>query len=106
SFAESSQKIQFFPETNNNVKISAIDLLGNGTSCIVWNSNLPGQQSAPLRYIDLMNSKKPHLLFQYDNNIGKRVLLEYKLSTFFYLKDKREGTPWITRLNFPVQCVT
>ena len=32
--------------------------------------------------------------------------MEYKSSTHFYLQDKLNGTPWITKLAFPVQCVS
>jgi hypothetical protein len=52
-----------------------------------------------------MNSKKPHLLVRYKNNLGKETSVEYKSSTYFYLKDKLEGNPWITKLSFPVQVV-
>lgn len=86
-------------------KIAVTDLLGNGTSCIVWSSALPGNAHAPLRYIDLMNGKKPHLLTRYSNNLGKETHLTYKNSTWFYLKDKMAGRPWITKLPFPVHCV-
>ncbi|MBL1278764.1 MAG: VCBS repeat-containing protein [Fluviicola sp.] len=92
-----------FVPVDNYGKLSVIDLLGTGTSCIVWSSDLPGQ--APMRYIDLMSSKKPHVMTGYTNNMGKEVAFSYKSSTYFYLKDKREGNPWITKLPFPVQVV-
>ena len=40
----------------------SLDLLGNGTACLVWSSPLPGDARAPLRYVDLMGGQKPHLL--------------------------------------------
>ena len=83
-----------------------MDLLGTGTSCIVWSSDLPHNSYAPMRYIDLMDSRKPYVLISYKNNFGKETSFEYKSSTWFYLKDKLEGTPWITRLPFPVQVIT
>jgi len=95
----------FFP-IDSNSQLSVIDLLGTGTSCIVWSSDLPAYASAPMRYIDLMDSRKPHVLKKYVNNFGKETTLEYKTSTFFYLKDKLEGKPWITKLPFPVQVVS
>ncbi len=94
----------FFSSEQPN-KISVIDLLGNGTSCIVWSSSLPENSSSPMRYIDLMGGKKPHLLTKYINNLGKETTLSYKSSTWFYLKDKAENKPWITKLPFPVHCV-
>jgi len=92
----------FFP-TDSNSQISVIDLLGTGTSCLVWSSDLPAYRRAPMRYIDLMDSKKPHVLIHYKNNFGKETSIEYKSSTYYYLKDKLAGTPWITKLPFPVQ---
>lgn len=95
----------FFP-IDSNTQLSVIDLLGTGTSCIVWSTDLPGFANAPMRYIDLMDSKKPHVLVHYKNNFGKETSLEYKSSTYFYLKDKLAGKPWITKLPFPVQVVS
>jgi RHS repeat-associated protein len=95
-----------FAEIDNLTKIAVLDLLGNGTSCLVWSSPLPGNRNAPLRYIDLMNGKKPHLMEKYINNLGKEVTLTYKSSTEYYLEDKAKGKKWITRLPFPVQCIS
>lgn len=84
-------------------EFSVIDLLGTGTACVVWSSDLPEQH--PMRYIDLMGSVKPHVLAGYSNGTGKEVSISYKSSTYFYLKHKREGRPWITKLPFPVQVI-
>ncbi len=97
--------IPFF-EIDNHAHVNIIDLLGTGTGCIVWSSTLPGHESNPLRYIDLMNGRKPHIMSAYKNNIGKEVSIHYKPSAFFYLEDKKAGAPWITKLPFPVHCVS
>ena len=101
-----AHEIQPFFPIDRNSRLSVVDLLGTGTSCIVWSSYLPSYSNEPMRYIDLMNSKKPHVLIQYKNNFGKETHLEYKSSTHFYLEDKINGKPWITKLPFPVQVVT
>jgi RHS repeat-associated protein len=93
------------PGVDPQSKITVIDFLGNGTGCVVWSSPLPQYSNAPLRYIDLMGGKKPHLMTQYANGMGKLVALEYKSSTHFYLQDRKEGTPWATKLPFPVHCL-
>ncbi len=98
-----SHDIDPFVKIDSAGKLSVIDLLGTGTSCIVWSTALPGQY--PMRYIDLMNSKKPHVMTGHNNNMGKEVSLNYKSSTYYYLKDKRAGNPWATKLPFPVQVV-
>jgi hypothetical protein len=37
-----------FPQVDNTSHISVIDLLGNGTSCIVWSSQLPANANTPV----------------------------------------------------------
>ena len=105
SFRARAFEIDSFPEIHNHAKISVTDLLGNGVACIVWSSNLSKDTHAPLKYIDLMGGKKPHIMVSYKNNLGKEVLLAYKPSTKFYLEDKEAGKPWITKLHFPVHCL-
>ncbi len=92
AWSEAHEIDPFFP-VDSNSQISVVDLLGTGTSCIVWSSDLPAESHAPLRYIDLMDSKKPHVLKKHVNNLGKETTLEYKSSTYFYLKGKLEGKP-------------
>jgi RHS repeat-associated protein len=93
-----------FPAERPN-QIATTDLLGNGTTCLVWSSPLPAHARAPMRYVDLMGGRKPHLLVRYGNGLGKEIELSYKSSTWYYLRDKRDGRPWLTRLPFPVHCV-
>ena len=57
-----------------------------------------------MRYLDLMD-QKPHLLVGVNNNLGAETQVHYAPSTKFYLADKRDGKPWITRLPFPVHVV-
>jgi RHS repeat-associated protein len=94
-----------FPPMDNLASVQAIDLLGNGTACIVWSSSLPGVDQQPMWYIDLMGGQKPHLLRSVVNNLGAETQLTYASSTSFYLKDRAESQPWITRLPFPVHVV-
>ncbi len=94
-----------FPKVDNLSSVIAVDLLGNGTACLVWSSPLPGNVRNPMRYIDLMGGQKPHLLVKSSNNLGAETRVRYAPSTKFYLKDKLEGRPWITRIPFPVHVV-
>lgn len=105
-FGNSVFEMENFPNIDSQSKITVTDLLGNGVACIVWSSSLPNDSNASIRYVDLMNSKKPHLMVFYKNNLGKEVFLEYTPSTKFYLEDKLAGNPWITKLHFPVYCVS
>ncbi len=105
-FGKAPFEIASFPEIHSQAKITVTDLLGNGVACIVWSSPLAKDANAPLKYIDLMNSKKPHIMVSYKNNMGKEVSLEYTPSTKFYLEDKLAGKPWVTKLHFPVHCIS
>ncbi|KAF2630533.1 hypothetical protein BU25DRAFT_456257 [Macroventuria anomochaeta] len=88
---------------DSNVSVEAVDLLGNGTTCLVV--SLPfSSESIAMRYLDLM-STKPHLLTRVENNLGSVTEVTYAPSTKFYLQDKRAGNPWVTRLQFPVHVV-
>ena len=106
SFSTPPFEIDPAPEINSQTKITVADLLGNGLPCIVWSSSLAKDARAPLQYIDLMNSKKPHLMIQYKNNLGKEVSLEYTPSTKFYVEDKLAGKSCSIKLHFPVHCIS
>lgn len=105
SFAKKPFEISAFPKIDNEARITVTDLLGNGIACIVWSSHLQKDTQAPFKYIDLMSSKKPHIMTAYKNNLGKEVSFEYVASTKFYSADKLAGTPWVTKLHFPVHVV-
>lgn len=97
--------LNVFPRIDDLASIVPTDLLGNGTACLVWSSPLPGDAGRQMRYIDLMGGQKPHLLVRSANNLGAETVVHYAPSTRFYLADKLEGNPWITKLPFPVHVV-
>jgi len=97
--------LKVFPRIDDIVNIVPTDLLGNGTACLVWSSPLQGDARRPLRYVNLMGGRKPHLLIKTVNNLGAETRVDYAPSTKFYLQDKGDGKPWITRLPFPVHVV-
>lgn len=99
------QVLRVFPRVDELVSIVPADLLGNGTACLVWSSPLPGDAQRPMRYVNLMGGQKPHLLVKTVNNLGAEIRVQYAPSTKFYLQDKRDGKPWVTRLPFPVHVV-
>ncbi|HQR36315.1 MAG TPA: SpvB/TcaC N-terminal domain-containing protein, partial [Blastocatellia bacterium] len=103
-FSSEPQRVNF-PHTDNLSSVAAVDLLGNGTACLVWSSPLPGDAHQPMWYIELMSGKKPYLLELVKNNLGTETTIKYAASTRFYLEDRAAGKPWITRLPFPVHCV-
>ena len=90
---------------DNVASVAAVDLLGNGTACLVWSSPLPGASRVPMQYLNLMAEGKPHLLVRTVNNLGAETRVHYAPSTYFYLQDKYAGQPWVTKLPFPVHVV-
>ncbi|QNR24556.1 SpvB/TcaC N-terminal domain-containing protein [Croceimicrobium hydrocarbonivorans] len=93
-------------------QIRFADILGNGTNCLVFTKI----DSKPRHYyynfigqIEIDGKKqaslKPYLLNTVENGLGARTEIQYTASTQFYLEDKKAGTPWITKLPFPVQVV-
>jgi RHS repeat-associated protein len=99
------RSLYHFPSVESVSSATALDLLGNGTACLLWSSPLPGNANRSMRYIDLMGGQKPHLLVHTINNLGAETYVQYAPSTKFYVADKLAGTPWITRLPFPVHVV-
>ena len=97
--------LDHFPAVESISTVAALDLLGNGTACLVWSSPLPGNTQRQMRYIDLMGGQKPHLLVRTTNNLGAETLIQHAPSTKFYVADRLAGTPWVTRLPFPVHVV-
>ncbi|MEP3890333.1 MAG: SpvB/TcaC N-terminal domain-containing protein [Hellea sp.] len=151
------ERLSAVPHMDHMVDVGMIDLLGNGTSCLVWSSSNAADAHAPWRYLQLMTDRdlsqvdvsdvdpaagllsglirssdnwadlegldidsltaleaagakitravKPYLLKRVDNNMGMQTRLSYRPSTYFYLKDRAAGTPWITKMPFPVHVV-
>lgn len=93
------------PRVDDPAGIAVVDLLGNGTACVVWSSSLSANEQRPLRFVDLFGGTKPHLLVGVINNLGAETRLHYAASTKFYVEDRAAGRQWITRLPFPVHVV-
>lgn len=99
------RRLAGFPPLDALRTVTVTDLLGTGTGCLVWSSPVTEDAPRALRYIDLMGGQKPHLLISVKNNCGKETRLQYASSTKFYLADRARGTPWVTKLPFPVHVV-
>ncbi|MEZ4617941.1 MAG: toxin TcdB middle/N-terminal domain-containing protein [Caldilineaceae bacterium] len=94
-----------FPVLDNLTAVQVLDLLGDGTACLLWSSPLPGATRQPMHYLKLMGEAKPHLLVKSVNNLGAETRVSYAPSTKFYLADKVAGKPWVSKLPFPVHVV-
>ncbi|ETN41172.1 uncharacterized protein HMPREF1541_03107 [Cyphellophora europaea CBS 101466] len=87
------------------IHVSVVDLLGNGTASLVWNSALPSDASQSMRYVDIFRGQKPRLLTRMSNGMGSETRITYAPSTRFYLQAQESNSPWKTKLPFPVHCV-
>lgn len=111
AWSETHATVNPFPAISDFSEIAVLDLLGTGTSCLVWSSPLSlyeqnAQAEQNILYIDLMASKKPHLMIGAENGMGREVRFHYRSSTEFYLEAKNGDEPWITKLPFPVHLVS
>lgn len=86
--------------------VDVVDLLGTGTGCLVWSSTLPGRADRPLRYVELVGGRQPHLLTSIQNGQGLVVELDYTTSTRLMLDDRSAGQTWHSTLPFPVWLVS
>lgn len=100
-----TQTLPAFPHIDDMKSILPVDLRGNGTLCLVWSSSFEGDAGRHLRYVDLMGGTKPHLLTRTSNNLGSETRIHYAPSTKFYLQDRINGKPWLTKLPFAVHVV-
>ena len=98
------KRLSVFPEIDNISNVFTVDLMGTGTSCLVWCSPLPSASRA-MKYVDLTQGVKPNMLVSIVNNLGAESRFHYAPSTKFYQSDRLAGRPWVTRLAFPVHCV-
>ena len=105
SLAEVAENLPHFLPVDSATNVQVTDLMGRGTSCLVWSSTNPGTEHLQLSYVDLMIEGKPHLLKVINNNMGKETHITYAPSTQFYLEDRKRGAPWITKLPFPVHVI-
>ncbi|MBL9135471.1 MAG: hypothetical protein JNK85_06365 [Verrucomicrobiales bacterium] len=100
-----ARHLRQFPNVHSLSSVTMADVLGNGTACLVFSTPISPDARRSLRYIDLMGGQKPHLLISMRNNLGAETHIHYSPSTRFYAQDRAAGTPWITRLPFPVHVV-
>ncbi len=94
-------------------RISFTDISGNGTTSLVFTKIAPLPRHYYFDFKGEIEGEegeaavclKPYLLTEINNNLGAVTQIQYCSSTKFYLKDKKTGRPWVTKLPFPVQVV-
>ena len=68
-------------------------------------ATIPGQPEGNYKALDFCGGVKPYVLTEMSNNMGATTRVSYAPSTRYFLEDQANGTPWITKLPFPVQVV-
>ena len=76
--------------------IRVLDLLGNGTSCLVWSSAAPHQHTAEIQYLPLTLNTPRRTLTSIENSLGLETSFTYSSSSNHYLRDKQSGRGWYT----------
>ncbi|GAA5225382.1 SpvB/TcaC N-terminal domain-containing protein [Membranihabitans marinus] len=81
-----------------------LDLLGNGSPCLVWSNSLSYAVESPIQYLELTGGVKPRLLKTLDNGMGVTMEIKYGYSGNHYNKSQQKGKPWISKIpsHFPV----
>lgn len=97
SFAP-EQRITGLPFIDDISSAQVLDFLGDGSRCLVWSSPLPAQRSQAIRYLRLSGPLPPRMLLEVSNGMGATSRFSYRSSGQDYLRDKRNGQPWRTRI--------
>ncbi len=91
-------RINDLPYIDDLASVQMLDLLGDGTACLVWSSGLPGRDRSPISYLRLGSSNPARLLEALENGFGKRTSFTYSNSAMHYLRDKNLGRGWYSLL--------
>ncbi|MBX2968267.1 MAG: hypothetical protein KF803_02765 [Cyclobacteriaceae bacterium] len=91
-------RITNLPYIDNLSSAIILDLLGQGTPCLVWSNSLNYAQNSPIQYLELTNGIKPRILISIQNGLGKEEQIEYGYSGLHFLNAKRNGKPWISKI--------
>ncbi|UKZ71160.1 uncharacterized protein TrAtP1_012121 [Trichoderma atroviride] len=96
--------------------VDVLDLGGQGLTCLCWVSDLyrgGGDDAAgstsglsTVYFVNLSGPQHPGLLEKWSNGTGLETACTYKSSFSFYSEDAAQGTPWATKLPFPLLCVS
>ncbi|MEJ7608867.1 MAG: toxin TcdB middle/C-terminal domain-containing protein, partial [Bryobacteraceae bacterium] len=93
------------PTVSDVDSIQFADVFGTGTATLVWSYDFSAQPEGNYKALDFCGGVKPYVLTEMSNNMGATTRVSYAPSTRYFLEDQANGTPWLTKLPFPVQVV-
>ena len=105
-WSAAASRCAVFPRRTISRSVTTVDLLGNGTACLVWSSPLPGDARPPdaLRRSDGRPEAAPAGR-DVTTTSAPRPASTTRRRPSSTCRTERAGTPWITRLPFPVHVV-
>lgn len=83
--------------------VRCADVFGTGTCALVWSEDFAALPESHYKALDVCGGEKPYVLHEMRNGLGATTRVRYAPSTRHFLDDQAAGTPWVTRLPFPVQ---
>jgi RHS repeat-associated protein len=99
------QTISGTPPVSDSDALTFADVLGTGTATLVWSYDFASQPEGNYKALDFCGGVKPYTLTETSNSMGATTRVRYVSSTRHFLDDLANGTPWVSRLPFPVQVV-
>lgn len=90
--------IKGLPFIDNISSVQVLDILGEGTPCLVWSSALSAHADSPIHYLQLTGGVRPRLMMSVQNSMGLENHFHYGFSGTHYLRDKSGERPWLTKL--------
>ncbi|MDN3514533.1 MAG: hypothetical protein NG747_09045 [Candidatus Brocadia sp.] len=93
------------PTVSDVDSIQFADVFGTGTATLLWSYDYAAQPEGNYKALDFCGGVKPCVLIEMSNNMGATTWVSYAPSTRYFLEDQANGTPWVTKLPFPVQVV-
>lgn len=104
---ENVTHIESLPAIDYISSISALDIFGDGTSCLVWAGPDPvNTDQSRVWYLPLMNGTKPHLMTSISNGMGLETTVQYRPSTFFRQRDLLASRLWRNSIPAAMHCVS
>lgn len=80
------------------------DMNGNGTTDLVWIKAVSSLEER-FQYLDFCGQTRANQLKIIDNGLGRRINIQYKSSTNYYVEAREAGNPWQIHSRVPVPVV-
>ncbi len=93
-----ARRIAGLPYIDDLASAQILDFFADGTSCLIWSTQLPGTEERAVQTLRLTGVVPPRLLLSVSNGVGRLTTLTYRSSARDYLRDKANGRSWTVPL--------